>query len=67
MVDPSGMRHRMKIKCIVSGCGYEKEVDNGIHLTEVEMFHQTRTGLVVFYMIIIDHSVNSFDDLKKIR
>ena len=34
----------MKIKCIVSGCGYEKEVDNGIHLTEVERFHQTRTG-----------------------
>jgi hypothetical protein len=44
MVDPSGMGHRMKIKCIVSGCGDEKEVDNGIHLTEVEMFHQTRTG-----------------------
>jgi hypothetical protein len=44
MVDPSGMGHRMKIKCIVSGCGYEKEVDNGIHLTEVEMFHLTRTG-----------------------
>jgi hypothetical protein len=42
MVDPSGMGVRMKIRCIV--CGYEKEVDNGVYLTELEAFHLTQTG-----------------------
>jgi hypothetical protein len=35
MVDPSGLGHRMKMKCIVSGCGFEKEVDNGILLKDI--------------------------------
>jgi hypothetical protein len=36
IVDPSGLGHRMKIKCIV--CGFEKEVDNGIYLFKVGRF-----------------------------
>jgi len=41
MVDPG---HRIRIKCIISGCGFEKEVDNGLVLTETQMLHLTRTG-----------------------
>jgi len=44
MVEPSGLGHRMKMKCIVSGCGFEKEVDNGILLKDAQMLHMTRTG-----------------------
>lgn len=44
MVDPSGLGHRIRMKCIVSGCDFEKEVDNGLLLTETLMLHQTRTG-----------------------
>jgi hypothetical protein len=43
VVDPSGLGHRMRIKCIVSGCGYQKEVDNGIHMKDVQMLHLTQT------------------------
>jgi hypothetical protein len=44
MVDPSGLGHRMKIKCIVPGCGFEKEVGNGIYLIQTQQLHLTRTG-----------------------
>jgi hypothetical protein len=40
MVDPSGMGHRMRMKCIE--CDYEKEVDNGIHLRDIHL-HLTQT------------------------
>ncbi len=42
MVDPSALGVRMKIKCIV--CGYEKEVDNGIYLKDLEMWHLSEIG-----------------------
>jgi hypothetical protein len=44
MVDPSGLGHRMRIKCIASGCGYEKEVDNGIQMKDIQMLHLTQTS-----------------------
>jgi hypothetical protein len=44
MVDPSGLGHRMKMKCIFPDCGFEKEVDNGILLMDTQMLHKTRTG-----------------------
>jgi hypothetical protein len=44
MVDPSGLGYRMRMKCSVSGCDFQKEADNGLLLTETLMLHQTRTG-----------------------
>ena len=41
MVDPSGLGHRMRIKCIE--CDYEKEVDNGIHMRDTQNLHLTQT------------------------
>lgn len=41
---PSELGYRMRMKCTASGYDFEREVDNGLLLTETLMLHQTGTG-----------------------